>query len=106
MDTCPLTGRLIAAARALVGVSSMDLAKASGVEAAKLMALEALGAALVPEETDAHAIRRALETFGAVFVAEGTRFGAGVRLKFRRDDTRQILRLEGEGGLVRNDEVP
>jgi hypothetical protein len=32
--------------------------------------------------------------------------GAGVRLKFTRQDTRQIGRLENEGGMTRPDDVP
>jgi hypothetical protein len=89
-----------------LGVSSADLANTSRISAPKLAQLEAQGAALVPEETDADAIRRALEEFGAVFVREGNGFGAEVRLKFQRDDLRQILRLESEGGIVGADNVP
>ena len=47
-----------------------------------------------------------LENFGAVFLPEGDGFGAGVRLKFLRRDVRQIVRLEGEGGIVNDDDVP
>lgn len=32
--------------------------------------------------------------------------GAGVRLKFTRQDVKQIDRLESEGGIVRSDDVP
>jgi hypothetical protein len=32
--------------------------------------------------------------------------GAGVRLKFTRQDARQIGRLETEGGVARSDDVP
>jgi hypothetical protein len=47
-----------------------------------------------------------LETFGAVFIPESDGIGAGVRLKFMRQDVRQISRLEGEGGIVADDDVP
>jgi hypothetical protein len=32
--------------------------------------------------------------------------GAGVRLKFTRQDVKQIARLEGEGGVVGSDDAP
>ena len=32
--------------------------------------------------------------------------GAGVRLKFTRQDVKQIGRLENEGGFARSDDVP
>ena len=32
--------------------------------------------------------------------------GAGVRLKFTRQDVKHINRLEGEGGMVRSDDAP
>jgi hypothetical protein len=50
--------------------------------------------------------KRALEAFGAMFIAEADGMGAGVRLKFTRQDVRQIGRLEGEGGVARSDDVP
>jgi len=101
-----VTGRLVAAARALTGVSPDDLARTSGVTVQALARIEASGAAELPPGAEADAIRRALEGYGAVFVAEGDGLGAGVRLKFSRQDARQISRLEGEGGIVRDDDVP
>jgi hypothetical protein len=32
--------------------------------------------------------------------------GAGVRLKFTREDVAQLVRLEGEGGIARSDDAP
>jgi hypothetical protein len=106
MHPCAITGRLISAARALVGVSQEDLAKASGFPLTILTQMEAEGSAIIASMRDAEAVRRALEGFGAVFIAEGDGFGAGVRLKFRRDDARQISRLETEGGIIGSDDVP
>ena len=102
----PITGRLISAGRALVGVSQEDLAEASGIALTTLAQMEAEGSALLASGTDVDAVRRALEDFGAAFIGEGDGFGAGVRLKFRRNDARQISRLEGEGGIVGSDDVP
>lgn len=101
----PLTGRLVAAARALTGVSQIDLANASGVPLDMVRLLEASGAAWIPDN-DSQALGRALETFGAVIIPEGDGIGAGVRLKFTRQDVKQIGRLENEGGMVRSDDVP
>ena len=100
-----LTGRLVAAGRALTGVSQSELANAAGIPPEMLHLLESSGAAWIPDDK-AQALGRALETFGAVIVPEGDGMGAGVRLKFTRQDARQIGRLETEGGVVRSDDVP
>ncbi|MBX3534188.1 MAG: helix-turn-helix domain-containing protein [Xanthobacteraceae bacterium] len=103
-----LTGRLVAAARALVGVSREDFAKAAGVSEHTIAAIEANGSAWLHTDADAEAARRALETFGVLIVEEShdMDMGAGVRLKFTRQDVRQLQRLEGEGGAVRSDDAP
>jgi hypothetical protein len=103
--TARLTGRLVAAGRALTGVSQSDLAETAGIPVEALCSLESGGAAWIPDE-DSRALARALEAFGAVVVPEGDGMGAGVRLKFTRQDTRQIGRLETEGGVARSDDVP
>jgi len=105
-DTLLITGRLIAAARVLTGISRTDLASASGIPAAKLTQLEASGSAPLDSKSEAQALRLALERFGAMFIPEGDGLGAGVRLKFLRQDVKQIGRLESEGGMVGDDDVP
>ena len=106
MGMPPITGRLIAAARVLTGIGQAQLANASGLSVAALIQMEASGSAPIQPVEDAEAVRRALEEFGAMFIPEGNGIGAGVRLKFLRQDAKQIGRLEGEGGLVRDDDVP
>jgi transcriptional regulator with XRE-family HTH domain len=101
-----MTGRLIAAARILTGVSPADLAKAANMTPAALAQMEAGGSAIARPADTADAVRRALEDFGAQFMPEGDGMGAGVRLRFTRQDVKQIGRLEGEGGIVREDDVP
>jgi transcriptional regulator with XRE-family HTH domain len=101
-----MTGRLIAAARALAGVSRSDLAKSAGIAPSTLARMEAEGGAIVRPAAPADALRRALENFGVQFIPEGDGMGAGVRLRFMRQDVKQIGRMEGEGGLVREDDVP
>lgn len=101
-----ITGRLIAAARALTGVSQSDLATAAGISVSRLAEFEAGGSAPVQSKDEAEAVTRALETFGAMFILEDDGMGAGVRLRFLRQDVKQIGRLENEGGMVREDDVP
>lgn len=105
MDT-KMTGRLIAAARALVGVPQPDFAAAAGLSLAELQHIEASGSAWLSNTAEVVAVGRALEYFGVVVVEEGDGMGAGVRLKFLRTDARQIARLESEGGVVRADDAP
>lgn len=101
-----ITGRQIAAARALAGVSRADLAARAGVSLDTLRRMEASGSAFPAADDTREAVRRALEEFGAVFIPEGEGLGGGVRLKFTRLDARQISRLEGEGGPAGDDDVP
>lgn len=101
-----VTGRLIAAARVLTGISQAELARASGVPLSTVARTEAGGGAPLQSKNDAEALSRALEGFGAMFIPESDGIGAGVRLKFSRLDVKQISRLEGEGGVVKDDDVP
>ena len=104
-STGRLTGRLVAAGRALIGVGQSELAAAAGIPVETLRQLESSGAAWI-RDNESQALSRALEKFGAVIVPEDNGMGAGVRLKFTRQDTRQIGRLETEGGVTRSDDVP
>ena len=104
-STQQLTGRLVAAGRALTGVSQSELASAAGLPLEVFRVLESSGAAWIPPDKSGPLVQ-ALGTFGAVVVPEGGGLGAGVRLKFTRQDTKQIGRLETEGGVVRSDDVP
>ena len=101
-----ISGRLVAAARALTGISLDDVAGKAKISTEQLALMEASNAALLPADDTTDAVRKALEHFGAVFVPEGDGLGAGVRLKFSRLDAKQIGRLEGEGGAVGEDDVP
>jgi hypothetical protein len=100
-----LTGRLVAAARVLAGVSRDDFAKAAGITTERLQTVEAKGSAWINDE-DVPGLTAALDRFGAIIVEESDGLGAGVRLKFTRQDVKQLLRLETEGGPARPDDVP
>jgi transcriptional regulator with XRE-family HTH domain len=101
-----ITGRLIAAARALAGVPQEDFAAAAGLALTKLQQLEAGGSAPVPPGKEFTGIKAALDYFGVVVLGEADGMGAGVRLKFTRRDVRQLTRLESEGGPVGADDAP
>jgi transcriptional regulator with XRE-family HTH domain len=101
-----ITGRIIVAARVLAGISQEELAAATGLPVETVRILERSGSAWVQSEPDAEAIDRGLAHFGVIVIEESDGMGAGVRLKFTRQDTRQIARLEGEGGNVGSDQAP
>lgn len=101
-----MSGRVIAAARALAGVSQADFAAACGLAVETLCRLEAGGSAWVSSEEDVVAVTRGMSHFGVMILEEADGMGAGVRLKFTRADVRQIARLEGEGGMTGSDDAP
>ncbi len=69
--------------------------------------IEASGSAWLSSERDAESVSRGLAHFGVIVIDESNGMGAGVRLKFTRQDVKQIgRRLEGEGGVVRSDDAP
>jgi hypothetical protein len=101
-----ITGRLIAAARALVGVGESDFAEAAGLPVDVFRLLESQGSAWIQSERDVEAMSRALAFFGVIVIDESDGRGAGVRLKFTREDVMQIGRLENEGGMIASDDQP
>lgn len=100
-----MSGRLIAAARVLTGVNQADFAAAAGLPVKTLRLMERSGSAWLSSERDVEAVSRALEHFGVIVIGESDGMGAGVRLKFTRQDVRQIARLEDEGGIVGSDDA-
>lgn len=101
-----ISGRLIAAARALAGVSVPDFAAAARLPTDTLRELEAAGSAFVSSPPVLAGVSDAFKHFGVVIIDESDGMGAGVRLKFTRQDVAQIARLEGEGGIVASDDAP
>lgn len=101
-----ITGRLVAAARALAGVGQADFAAAAGLPPKTLRRIEAAGSAWLRPGEETEAVHRALRHFGVLVVDESDGLGAGVRLKFTRQDVRQVTRLESEGGIVASDDAP
>ena len=101
-----ISGRLIAAARGLTGISQAEFAAAAGMPVESLRLVEAGGSAWLRSEEDVEAVSRGLQHYGVIIIEESGGMGAGVRLKFTRQDARQIARLEGEGGIVGSDDAP
>lgn len=101
-----ITGRLVAAARALVGVSRADFAAVAGIPLDTQRLIECAGSAWLGNEPDLSGVHRALDHYGVIIIEEADGMGAGVRLKFTRKDVRQIARLEDEGGPIGSDDAP
>lgn len=89
-------------ARAALNWSMQQLAAASGVHRNTISNFET--GRYGGSEEALKAIRRALEAAGVEFIPENGG-GAGVRLKYNRQDTRNIARFEGEGGTPGEDDV-
>lgn len=98
-----ITGAQCRAARALSELSLETLARLSKVDAAVIDSFESKLSE--PDTGTIAIIEAALEAAGVVFIPENGA-GVGARLKFNRSETRRIAILEGEGGLVGNDDVP
>jgi predicted transcriptional regulator len=83
MDNTRLTGRQIAAARTLLGMTQPDLARRAGVSTPTIKRMEASVGPAVGMANNVAAVRAALENAGVIFVG-GPAEGAGVRLKNHR----------------------
>jgi hypothetical protein len=101
-----ISGRVIAAGRALAGVSQADFAAAAGLPLESLCVIEGSGSAWVRSAEEVAAVERGLDHFGLIVIGESDGMGAGVRLKFTRQEVRQIGRLENEGGIIGSDDAP
>ncbi|MGE0499462.1 MAG: XRE family transcriptional regulator [Rhizobiaceae bacterium] len=99
-----ILGRQIAAGRALAGIDLDRLAKAASIPLKVLRRMETSDSPVFGEAKDIAAVKAALERFGIRFIPENGA-GAGVRLKFNRSEVRRIATLEGEGGIVADDDI-
>jgi DNA-binding transcriptional regulator YiaG len=79
-ETDHITGRQIAAARALSGIGQEKLAKIANISVPTLRRMEASDGGASGLANNVLAVRRALEAAGVIFVAENGE-GPGVRLK-------------------------
>jgi transcriptional regulator with XRE-family HTH domain len=101
-----MTGRLLAAGRVLAGISQEDFAAIIGMPVETVCSIEANGSAWIHSSEDAERISRALDEIGILTFGEAGGMGAGVKLKFTRQDVKQVMRLENEGGNAALDSAP
>ncbi|MCB4771794.1 helix-turn-helix domain-containing protein [Ancylobacter sp. Lp-2] len=78
-----VTGRQIAAARALVGMGQVELAEAARVSAPTVRRMEASAGPAVGMPNNVAAVISALETAGVLFIDQNGN-GPGVRLRERQ----------------------
>lgn len=71
-----MSGRLIAAARALSGISQMDFATVAGLPVEMLNLIEANGSARLNSDEDIEAVNRGLDHFGVIVIDESDGMGA------------------------------
>lgn len=94
---------LARAARALTQVSSKAIAREAALEKHQVRAFEKGNQPLTAEQADR--LRRALEHFGVVFIADDEHGGYGVRRKFNAAKVRRLETWEGEGGPAYEDDI-
>jgi transcriptional regulator with XRE-family HTH domain len=82
-DSAKITGRQIAAGRALARIEQAELAKASNVSVPTLRRMEASEGPVPGMPNNVAAVRAALESSGVIFVDENGE-GPGVRLRKAR----------------------
>jgi hypothetical protein len=98
-----ITPELCHAARALVKADLPLLSETSGVAVDVIRDYE--NNLQMPSEQVVKRLQQALEELGAIFLPE-EQDGAGVRLKFDRQERKGLSTWEGEGGLSADDVVP
>ena len=103
-DPNDISGRQFAAARALLRMSVERLAELTGLDTQTIRAIEASKVQPAGPGEDVAALCSALEDNGIRFIPDNGG-GEGVRLKFSRSEAKRISTLEGEGGIVANDDV-
>jgi transcriptional regulator with XRE-family HTH domain len=97
-----LTAAQCRAARALIEWSQAQLSQSAAIDVQTISDFEKrLRAA---DETTRRRLRATLEAAGVVFLAENGG-GAGVRLKFSREEVWEVNRWEDEGGVPGEDDI-
>jgi hypothetical protein len=97
-----LTSAQCRAGRALIEWSQAQLSQSASIDLQTIADFERRFRA--PDETTRRRLRAALEAAGVVFISdEGG--GAGVRLKFSRDEVWEVNRWEDEGGKAAEDDI-
>jgi hypothetical protein len=97
-----LTAAQCRAGRALIEWSQAQLSLSASIDVNTIVDFEKRFRA--PDETTRRRLRATLEAAGVVFIAENGG-GAGVRLKFSREEVWEVNRWEQEGGKPGEDDV-
>jgi hypothetical protein len=97
-----LTSAQCRAGRALIEWSLAQLSQSAAIDAQTIADFEAR--IRRPDETTRRRLRAALEAAGVVFISENGG-GAGVRLKFSREEVWEVNRWEDEGGVTGEDDI-
>jgi len=98
-----VSGRQIAAGRVLAGIGQDRLARLANISITTLRRMESSEGPAGGLPNNVRAVKAALEGLGIRFIPENGG-GAGVRLKFSASEVRRIATLEGEGGIVADDD--
>jgi hypothetical protein len=97
-----LTAAQCRAGRALIEWSQAQLSQSAAIDLQTIADFEKR--IRKADETTRRRLRAALEAAGVVFLAENGG-GAGVRLKFSREEVWEVNRWEDEGGVTGEDDV-
>jgi hypothetical protein len=97
-----LTAAQCRAARALIDWSQAQLSQSASIDVNTIADFEKRFRAA--DETTRRRLRATLEAAGVVFVSENGG-GAGVRLKFSREEVWEVNRWETEGGKPGEDDI-
>lgn len=97
-----LTAAQCRAGRSLIEWSQAQLSQSAAIDLQTIADFEKRFRAA--DETTRRRLRAALEAAGVVFIAENGG-GAGVRLKFSREEVWEVNRWEDEGGKSGEDDI-
>jgi hypothetical protein len=97
-----LTAAQCRAGRALIDWSQAQLSQSASIDIQTITDFEKRFRAA--DETTRRRLRATLEAAGVVFISENGG-GAGVRLKFSREEVWEVNRWEDEGGAAGEDDI-
>ena len=97
-----LTAAQCRAGRAIIEWSQAQLSQSAGIDVQTIADFEKRFRAA--DETTRRRLRATLEAAGVLFISENGG-GAGVRLKFSREEVYEVNRWEDEGGVTGEDDI-
>jgi hypothetical protein len=97
-----LTAAQCRAGRALIEWSQAQLSQSASIDVQTIANFESRIRAV--DETTRRRLRAALEAAGVMFISDNGG-GAGVRLRFSREEVWEVNRWEDEGGVAGEDDI-